>query len=84
MTDDIAPVFEDDLSEKVMSEDERLSLGDLQGDLRGWWKGNEESAFYERLAKFKAERGDDLMDAEEYDFWVDEWTRRFKDVSKIR
>jgi hypothetical protein len=75
-------VFEDDVEGRVMTEDEHLSLGDLQSDLRGWWKGSEEAAFYERLAKFKAKAGGDLIDSEEYDFWIDEWSRKVKDISQ--
>ena len=67
-----------------MTDEEQIQLGDLQGDLRGWWKGGEETAFYERLAKFKAKQGDDLMESEVYDFWVDEWTKKFQEISKFK
>ena len=77
------PIFETDTSDRQMSEDDELSLGEIQGDLRGWWKGGEEAAFYERLAKFKAKQGDDLMDGDVYDFWIDEWSRKVKQISKL-
>jgi hypothetical protein len=77
------PIFEDDTSDRVMSEDDELSLGEIQGDLRGWWKGGEESDFYERLANFKAKRGDDLLDGDVYDFWIEEWSNKVKQLSKL-
>jgi len=56
-----------------------LSLGEIQSDLRLWWKGTEEQSFYERLAKFKAKLGDDLADSDVYDFWIEEWSRKVRD-----
>ena len=79
-----SPVIEEDTSEGELTSEDRLSLGELQGDLRGWWKGNEEQVFYERLAKFKAKRGEGLMEAEVYDFWIEEWSRKVKEIAKLK
>jgi hypothetical protein len=78
------PIFEDDTTDRNMNEEDELSLGEIQGDLRGWWKGGEEADFYERLSKFKSKKGDDLMDGDVYDFWIDEWSSKVKQISKLR
>ena len=77
------PPLEDDQPKISMGEEERVSLGQIQGDLRSWWKGNEENKFYERLAKMKTRMGNDLDDADVYDFWIDEWTRKVKELAKV-
>lgn len=79
-----SPIFEKDTSEGELTSEDRLSLGEVQGDLRGWWKGNEEEVFYGRLARFKAKRGEELMEAEVYDFWIEEWSRKVKEIAKVR
>lgn len=71
------PVFEEDTTDQVRNDE--LSLGEIQADLRGWWKGGEEQEFYERLATFKAKLGDDLADSDVYEYWIDEWTRKMKE-----
>lgn len=78
------PILEPDTTDRNMNEEDELSLGEIQGDLRGWWKGGEEADFYERLSKFKSKKEDDLMDGDEYDFWIDEWSRKVRHISKLK
>jgi hypothetical protein len=74
--------LEDDTTEQELSEDDEMSLGEVQSDLRGWWKGNEEEVFYERLARFKAQKEGGLTEDNEFDFWIDEWSKKVKQMSK--
>jgi hypothetical protein len=83
-TIDAKPVFEEDKTDKYMNEEDHLSLGEVQSDLRGWWNGGEEAAFYKRLGEFRARKGDEILDGDVYDFWIEEWTRKVKEISKIR
>jgi hypothetical protein len=78
------PELEEDITDQYMSEEDRMSLREVQTDLKEWWKGSEEADFHERLEKFKAKKGDNLFDAEVYDFWIDEWTRKVKEISNIK
>ena len=77
------PPLEEDGTKMMMGEEDEVSLGQIQGDLRSWWKGDEEDKFYERLAKMKTKMGADLDEADVYDFWIDEWSRKVKEVAKI-
>lgn len=83
-TIDAKPVFEEDKTDKYMNEEDHLSLGEVQADLRGWWNGGEEAAFHKRLGEFRARKGDEILDGDVYDFWIEEWTRKVKEISKIR
>jgi hypothetical protein len=71
------PVYEKDTTDKEMPED--ISLGEIQADLRRWWKGDEEQRFYEKLAIFKAKLGDDLADSDVFEYWIAEWTRKMRE-----
>jgi len=64
-----------------MTEEDHVSLGELQADLRGWWTPLEEKSFHERLAKHKEKMGEELMDSDVYDFWIDEWASIAKRMS---
>ena len=75
--------LEDDITKHQMTEEDEVSLGQIQGDLRTWWKGDEETKFYERLAKMKTKMGDDLDDGDVYDFWIDEWSKKVKEIAKV-
>jgi hypothetical protein len=75
--------LEDDITKHQMTEEDEISLGQIQGDLRTWWKGGEETKFYERLAKMKTKMGDDLDDGDVYDFWIDEWSKKVKEIAKV-
>lgn len=77
------PPLEPDTSKLQMGEEDEVSLGQIQGDLRSWWKGDEENKFYERLARMKTKMGDDLDEADVYDFWIDEWSRKVKEIAKV-
>jgi hypothetical protein len=60
-----------------------VSLSEIQSDLRRWWKNDEEARFYERLADYKVKIGDDIVDADIYNFWIDEWASRAKNIVKF-
>ena len=75
--------FEKDTSERELGDDDRVSLGEVQADLRGWWKGNEEQVFHEKLARYKTKMGDELMEGDVYDFWIEEWSRKVKEIAKL-
>lgn len=72
-------VLEDDTTEEELNDEDEMSLGEVQSDLRGWWKGNEEEVFYERLARFKAQKGGGLTEDDLFDLWIDEWSRKVKE-----
>ena len=78
------PTYEEDQTDRYMSKEDHLSMGEMQMDLRLWWKGNEEPEFYERLAKFKADKGDEILDGDVYNFWIEEWSRKVKELSTDR
>ena len=80
----VQPEFQEDQTDKLMTEDDRLSLEQIQSDLRTLWKGNEEVTFYEKLAKFKKEKGEDLFESDVYDVWIDEWTRKMQETNKFK
>ena len=77
------PPLEEDITKHQMTEEDEVSLGQIQGDLRSWWKGDEENKFHERLARMKTKMGDDLEDGDVYDFWIDEWSRKVKEIAKV-
>jgi hypothetical protein len=77
------PPLEADHGKQQIREEDLVSLGQIQGDLRAWWKGDEESRFYEKLARMKTELGDELAESDVYDFWIDEWSRKVKDIAKF-
>jgi hypothetical protein len=77
-----SPLLENDTTDRELTPDDQLSLAEIQSDLRAWWNGVEEVAFHERLAKFKSAAGDGLLEADVYDFWIDEWSRKVKEIAK--
>jgi len=77
------PPLEPDRSTHMIGEEEEVSLGQIQGDLRTWWKGDEEAKFLERLARLKTKMGDDIDETVVYDFWIDEWSRKVKEIAKV-
>ena len=74
------PTLEKDETHQYMSADDRLSLDDFQKDLRGMWRPEEEKDFMARLNKLRGEKGDDWADAEIYDLWIEEWSRKVKEL----
>ena len=78
-----APAFEQDAGERDLTANDRVSLRAIQRDLKGWWKGNEEPIFLDRLARFKTKQGYELMDTEVYDFWIEEWSRKVREIAKL-
>jgi hypothetical protein len=79
---DPVPVLEKDTTDRpAMSEQDHVALKDLQEDLRGWWTPTEKRRFYERLGRFREEMGEEIMDSDEYDFWIDEWSKKAEEMS---
>lgn len=78
------PVLEKDMTHQYLSRDDRISLDLLKKDLRGWWRPAEESAFMGRLNKLRGEKGDEWADADVYDLWIEEWTRKSKERGGVR
>jgi hypothetical protein len=81
-TIDAKPVIEEDQTHRLMNEEDELSLGEMQNDLQEWWTVDEKSNFYQRLAGFKAAKGNRLLAEDVYEYWVAEWTRKIKEVSR--
>jgi hypothetical protein len=80
----VPPEFEEDQTEKVITNEDQLPLEQIEEDLRLWWHGNEEVEFHEKLAKFKVEKGENLFESDVYDFWVDEWIRIVQESPKVK
>jgi len=74
------PTLEKDETHQYMSAEDRLSLDDFKKDLRDMWRPGEEKDFMTRLNKLRGEKGDDWADAEIYDLWIDEWSRKVKEL----
>lgn len=77
------PILEEDSTGHLFDNEDEMPLGEVQADLRGWWKEGEDIAFYERLAKLKAIKGDGATSEDIYDLWFEEWTRKVKEVAKL-
>ena len=80
-TIDSKPVLEEDQTDRLMNEEDHLSLEEIQNDLKEWWTGEEKSSFYQRLAGFKASKGNRLVEEDVYEYWISEWTRKIKELS---
>jgi hypothetical protein len=80
---DAKPILEEDTTGHFLDDEGEMPLGEVQADLRGWWKEGEDIAFYERLAKLKATKGESTMNEDIYDLWFEEWTRKVKEAAKL-
>jgi hypothetical protein len=77
------PVLEEDTTGHVLDYEDEMPLREVQADLRGWWKEGEDIAFYERLARLKASKGESTSNEDIYDLWFEEWTRKVKEKAKL-
>ena len=78
------PTMEKDTTHQFINAEDRLSLDFLKKDLRKWWSPEEEKAFMTQLNALRVEKGDDWADAEIYDFWIAEWSRKVKDGAHLK
>jgi hypothetical protein len=44
---------------------------------------NEEARFYEYLADYKVKKGEDIVDVDIYNFWINKWASRAKNIVKF-